>query len=73
MAAIEAAFRRRRQRSARLFRERVGFGDLRDEEVLTRYRLSRQAILALEETLRGSLSKETNRSHSIPVLTQVEF
>ncbi|XP_052217669.1 putative nuclease HARBI1 isoform X1 [Dreissena polymorpha] len=60
---------RRRQR---VFRERVNILDeLRDEEIIARYRLSREAITYLNETLRVDLEPKTKRSNSLSSLTQV--
>ncbi|XP_052271372.1 uncharacterized protein LOC127872081 [Dreissena polymorpha] len=70
MAAIEA-LDVARPRERRLFRQRKGFSDLRDAEILSRYRLDRQSIYRLVDLLRDDLQKPTRRSKSIPVLTQV--
>ncbi|XP_052239757.1 putative nuclease HARBI1 [Dreissena polymorpha] len=70
MAAI-GALDVARPRERRLFRQRKGFSDLRDAEILSRYRLDRQSIYRLVDLLRDDLQKPTRRSKSIPVLTQV--
>ncbi|KAH3848693.1 hypothetical protein DPMN_091073 [Dreissena polymorpha] len=70
MAAI-GALDVARPRERRLFRQTKGFSDLRDAEILSRYRLDRQSIYRLVDLLRDDLQKPTRRSKSIPVLTQV--
>ncbi|XP_060601628.1 putative nuclease HARBI1 [Ruditapes philippinarum] len=71
MATVEAARQVRQRRAARLFRTRASLDHLRDSEILSRYRLTREGIYRLVDILRGNLEKVTKRSHSIPVLTQV--
>ena len=72
MAAIDAGQPNQR-RATRVFRERATLNHLRDAEVLTRYRLSREGINWLADILKDDLGKATNRSNSIPVLTQVNI
>jgi hypothetical protein len=60
-----------RRRDRRLFRDRRTLDNLRDFEVLAGYRLSRNGIEELAELLKDDLSKDTNRSMPIPVLTRV--
>jgi len=55
--------KRRRQR---VFRERVDILEqFRDDEIIARYRLSREAIVYLNESLRVDLEPKTNRSNSL--------
>ena len=68
MAAVNAVMRRR----PRIFRERKAFEDLQDDEIIRRYRLSREAILDLVERVSGILVGRTNRSCPIPILTKVQ-
>ena len=73
MADAEAANIRFGARKPRIFRVRADLEHLREEEIISRYRLNRAAIHNLVNLLRGDLERETNRSNSIPVLTQVTF
>lgn len=63
----------RNHRATRLFRERRGFEDLREDEILTRYRISKEGIMSLCHLLKNDLEKKTARSSPIPVLTQVDL
>ena len=71
MAAIVAANIENR-RAVRIFRDRASLADMRDADILTRYRLDRDGINYLVDLLRYDLEKGTRRSKSIPVLTQVK-
>ena len=62
MATIEAARQVRPTRPRRLFRERASFGDMRESETLSRYRLIREGILRLGNILEENLEKPTRRS-----------
>ncbi|XP_053398044.1 androglobin-like [Mercenaria mercenaria] len=53
------------RRNDRLFRERIGLDQLRDFEVMSRYRLDRVSIEALIGLLADDLMKPTRRSCSI--------
>lgn len=66
----------RRRRDAvqrpRVFRDRINPLDfLNDDEVLGRYRMSRNMIFELTDLLREDIEPRTGRSHSIPALHQV--
>ena len=52
MASIEAARKVRPTRSRRLFLERASFGDMRESEILSRYRLTREGLLRLVNILK---------------------
>jgi hypothetical protein len=54
-----------------MFKERVGLDELRDSEIVSRYRLDRTSIAELVSILDESLTKCTKRSFSISAETQV--
>ncbi|WAR27322.1 HARB1-like protein [Mya arenaria] len=70
MAALFVFDQRRRKQ--RTFKDRISSLDhLSDVEVVDRYRLSRIAIIYLEDNLRNDLSPPTNRSQSVSSMTKV--
>ncbi|WAR04489.1 HARB1-like protein [Mya arenaria] len=70
MAALFVFGQRRRKQ--RTFKDRISSLDhLSDVEVVDRYRLSRIAIIYLEDSLRNDLSPPTNRSQSVSSVTKV--
>ncbi|WAR26341.1 hypothetical protein MAR_012045, partial [Mya arenaria] len=70
MAALFVFDQRRRKQ--RTFKDRISSLDhLSDVEVVDRYRLSRIAIIYLEENLRNDLSPPTNRSQSVSSMTKM--
>ena len=74
MAEFVALFddNEQKRRRQRVFRERVDILEqFRDDEIIARYRLSREAIVYLNESLRVDLEPKTNRSNSLSSLTQV--
>jgi hypothetical protein len=52
-----------------MFKERVELDELRDSEIVSRYRLDRTSIAELVSTLDESLAKCTKRSFSISAET----
>jgi nuclease HARBI1 len=58
-------------RVPRLFRYRIGLLDVRDMDLIDRYRLPRHLIIDICELVRDGIERETDRSHAIPVHTQV--
>jgi len=73
MALLLAVYQQEDEiRKARVFRDRtqpLEFMD--DDELISRYRLSRQCILEVCDWLSADLKRPTARSHSLPVSTQV--
>jgi hypothetical protein len=54
-----------------MFKKRVGLGELRDSEIVSRFRLDRTSIAELVSILDESLTKCTKISFSISAETQV--
>ncbi|XP_053395214.1 putative nuclease HARBI1 [Mercenaria mercenaria] len=71
MAALLHLYNCQGRRNDRLFRERIGLDQLRDFEVMSRYRLDRVSIEALIGLLADDLMKPTRRSCSISAEIQV--
>ena len=62
---------RRALRGQRVFRDRQNPLELDDIEIFNKYRLPRQVILDLIETLETDLLRTTQRSCALSVVTQV--
>jgi hypothetical protein len=74
MAAVLLFDTQRRRPLPRIFRERTDVLDnLRDREVVERYRLSREAIFDLHNLIKDDISSSSNRSFPVPPLTKVLY
>ncbi|XP_060597470.1 putative nuclease HARBI1 [Ruditapes philippinarum] len=72
MAAVLLFDTQRRRPLPRIFRERTDVLDnLRDREVVERYRLSREAIFDLHNLIKDDISSSSNRSFPVPPLTKL--
>ena len=63
--------RRRKVPIPRLFRERIVLENLRDEDIVSRYRLSRGGIERLVVLIGEEIAPTCRRSHAIDPVTQV--
>ena len=62
-------WRRRRNR----YRQRVGFGDLSPEDIVSRYRFDQATIMAIVDLVERDLSADNMRGQPIDALNQVIF
>ena len=60
---------RRIQRAERIFRDRKSLEDLRDNDILSNYRLDRRSIEDLVRLVRPSLERATSRVKAISVMS----
>jgi hypothetical protein len=63
--------RRRKIPIPRLFRERIVLENIRDEDIVSRYRLSRDGIERLLVLIGDDIAPTCQRSHAIDPVTQV--
>lgn len=71
MAALLWALEQDRLRRERVFKDRLDPLDVNDEYLLRYYRFPRHEILQLCEEIGPDICRPTNRTHAIPVHTQV--
>ncbi|RXN01038.1 putative nuclease HARBI1 [Acipenser ruthenus] len=62
-----------RQIRPRIFKQRISFLNMPNDEVKKRFRLDRAAIFDLCEELKGDLESQTTRSRAIPVYIKVQM
>ena len=76
MAALDIlrdARRGRKRPIPRLFKPRIELDHIREEELLSRYRLNHESIVELLELVADDLTRTCNRSFAITPITQVAY
>ena len=71
MAAYVPIFRRR-ERLPRVYKKRIiPIDELRDSEIVERYRLTREAIIYVHNLIKYDISAFTERNHALDSMTKV--